>query len=74
MDYNNYFGRMLLVGQDGEVYVKGQVFRRIKQWVVYEEKVLKDFKYILGQKCKRFVKYGKNDLMRICICLNVKLL
>uniref|UniRef100_A0A8W8MHF0 Uncharacterized protein n=1 Tax=Magallana gigas TaxID=29159 RepID=A0A8W8MHF0_MAGGI len=48
MDHNNHLGRMPLVGQDGEVYAKGQVSRRTKQWVAYEEKAPKDFKYIPG--------------------------
>lgn len=47
-DHNNHFGRMPFVGQDGEMYGLGQVSRRTKQWVAYEEKAPKGFKYILG--------------------------
>uniref|UniRef100_A0A8W8NJX8 Uncharacterized protein n=1 Tax=Magallana gigas TaxID=29159 RepID=A0A8W8NJX8_MAGGI len=62
MDHNNHLGRMPLVGQDGEVYAKGQVSRRTKQWVAYEEKAPKDFKYIpeLMAACMRAT-YGVSE-------------
>lgn len=62
MDHNNHLGRMPLVGQDGEVYAKGQVSRRTKQWVAYEEKAPKNFKYIpeLMAACMRAT-YGVSE-------------
>eukprot|EP00105_Crassostrea_gigas_P025893 XP_011446631.2 PREDICTED: uncharacterized protein LOC105341690 [Crassostrea gigas] len=62
MDHNNHLERMPLVGQDGEVYAKGHVSRRTKQWVAYEEKAPKDFKYIpeLMAACMRAT-YGVTE-------------
>lgn len=62
MDHNNHLGRMPLVGQDGEVYAKGQVSRRTKQWDANEEKAPKFFKYIpeLMAACMRAT-YGVSE-------------
>lgn len=46
MDHNNHLGRLPQVGDDGELYAQAQVSRRTKQWVAYERKTPKDFKYI----------------------------
>ncbi|XP_052691954.1 uncharacterized protein LOC128169991, partial [Crassostrea angulata] len=46
MDHNNHLGRMPQVGDDGDSYAQAQVSRRTKQWVAYERKTPKDFKYI----------------------------
>lgn len=46
MDYSNHLGRMPQVGDDGDSYAQAQVSRRTKQWVAYERKTPKDFKYI----------------------------
>lgn len=49
MDHNNHLGRMPQVGDDGDSYAQAQVSRRTKQWVAYERKTPKDFKYIPGK-------------------------
>uniref|UniRef100_A0A8W8LSL6 Uncharacterized protein n=1 Tax=Magallana gigas TaxID=29159 RepID=A0A8W8LSL6_MAGGI len=46
MDHSNHLGRMPQVGDDGDSYAQAQVSRRTKQWVAYERKTPKDFKYI----------------------------
>lgn len=46
MDHNNHLGRLPQVGDDGDLYAQAQVSRRTKQWVAYERKTPKDFKYI----------------------------
>lgn len=46
MDHSNHLGRMPQVGDDDDSYAQAQVSRRTKQWVAYERKTPKDFKYI----------------------------
>lgn len=37
------------VREDGEPYAQAQVSRRTKQWVAYEKKCPKEYKYIPGK-------------------------
>ena len=48
LDHNKHIGRAVRVGEDGEPYIQAQVSRRSKQWVAYQKKCPKDFKYIPG--------------------------
>lgn len=60
LDHNNHVGRAVLVREDGEPYAQAQVSRRTKQWVAYEKKCPKEYKYIpdLMVACMRET-YGK---------------
>nr|XP_022306531.1 uncharacterized protein LOC111112933 [Crassostrea virginica] len=60
LDHNKHIGRAVRVGEDGEPYIQAQVSRRSKQWVAYQKKCPKDFKYIpeLMSACMRET-YGK---------------
>nr|XP_034314958.1 uncharacterized protein LOC109618740 isoform X1 [Crassostrea gigas] len=60
LDHNNHVGRTVRVREDGEPYAQAQVSRRTKQWVAYEKKCPKEYKYIpdLIVACMRET-YGK---------------
>lgn len=49
LDHNNHVGRTVRVREDGEPYAQAQVSRRTKQWVAYEKKCPKEYKYIPGK-------------------------